>query len=220
MRKLQPYRLILFTTLQLAALFFLAWVVQQILPVLVNQLFMGMDQWNPVSIAFCWMIQVGLLVLLLSVRNFILPFILSWMRVQPFLPLKICWVLLALAGLWGYWLLIRLIVDSGSRIDFLMIGQCFLLLVLLYGFTEMAAPMGSFRAFRLLFLHQTNDRHNTISLSSQDVSKAYVNTSISPAPDSPEARSKTRHLGYPGWVWPFVWMLFFMLLNWVGCFGV
>lgn len=217
MRKLLPYRLIVFTALQLAALLFLAWVVLNLLPVMVKTLFAGMDQWNLVSIAFCWAIQVGLVAILSSVRDFLQPIALNRMATEPLLPLKISWVMLALTSLWNYRLLISLLFNTAGSIGFFIIGQWLLLLLLLYFLTAIVAPMGSFRVFRLLFLHQHNQKRNFFPLSTGDGSQTPVSKTIMPAPIPPQAKPKPRHLGYPGWVWPFVWLLVFMMLDWMGC---
>lgn len=226
MRKLLPYRLIVFTALQLAALFFLAWVVLNLLPVMVKTLFAGMNQWNFVSIAFCWAIQVGLVAVLLSVRDFLQPIVLHWMAKAPFLSLKISWVLLALASLWNYGLLISLLYNTAGRVGFFIMGQWLLLLLLLYFLTAIVAPMGSLTVYRLLFRRRKGEKfykQQGGKSGGLGADKWLIHDKASAASDFWTSHTKlavapvAKPRGFPKWVFVVLWFLFFLLLDWTGC---
>lgn len=125
-------------SLQLLALLFLNWVLQVLMPVIVDALMLGMREWDGVSVVFCWGIQVGFLIVSFSLRDHLRAYVnASGKKIHPFMKYSLLlgkvWVLCT--GLW-------LLISKMNGFGFLLLGEMMLLMVQIYGWVGMAAPMG------------------------------------------------------------------------------
>ncbi len=133
--------------LQLLALLFLNWMLLVLMPVIVEALMLGMLEWDAVGVVFCWGIQVAFLIVSFSLRDYLMAYVhASVKQVHPFMKYSLLlgkvWVLCT-----GVWLLISKMNGFG----FLLLGEMMLLMVQIYCWVGMAAPISirtSFRAQR------------------------------------------------------------------------
>jgi hypothetical protein len=98
----------------------------------------GMLEWNAVSVVFCWTIQIGFLIVSFSLHDHLLLQVKKWEKKMPtwmkyILLLGKAWV--CLSGAW-------LVIDATPGFSFLVIGESMLLLLQIYCWVGIVAPMG------------------------------------------------------------------------------
>lgn len=118
---------------QVGLLVLTGWGVGVIFPTVVSELLQGMLHWTKAGVAYCWLIQVGILSVLLSLRRFT-------RQLVPVGSPRFSTILILAVKAWIGWQLIRLLVAATDKFSFLMAGQWLLFLVQLYVFMEMVAP--------------------------------------------------------------------------------
>lgn len=77
------YRLLVLTVIQLGGLGLLFWAIGAILPVIIHTLMKGMLHWTSAGIIYSWIIQLGFVLILLSIRRFLVPVVLEWIENLP-----------------------------------------------------------------------------------------------------------------------------------------
>jgi hypothetical protein len=93
----------------------------------------GMLHWTKAGVAYCWLIQVGILSVLLSLKRYTRQLVIAG-------PARFSTIVCLPFKVWIGWQLIRLLVAATGKFSFLVAGQWLLFLVQLYVFMEMVAP--------------------------------------------------------------------------------
>lgn len=200
----KPYQFLLLAGLQLGGLGFLFWATGTMLPVVIDTLIKGMTGWTTWGIVYSWVVQLGCVLVSISLRRFLLPVVLASIKDFPVFYLRILWYLLGLGGCAVLWRLFQELAAATSAFGYFVMGEWVLIITQFYLLVSMAAPVCSVEGYRFIFKgidvtvpRQIKHNHST----------ALVKTT----PSRPVAK------GYPGWVWPVLWFLFWVLLRWMGC---
>lgn len=204
----KPYQFLLLSGIQLGGLGLLFWAIGAILPVVIHTLMKGMLHWTIAGIIYSWIIQLGFVLILLSIRRFLVPVVLEWIENLPVFYLRIVWCLLCLGSLTVLWRLFRLLASATTELNYFVMGEWAFVIIQLYLLAGIAAPLCSVEGYQLLF----KGRNITVPKQNKKIASSPV---LLPAKRATMQRPLRR--GYPGWIWPVLWFLFWVLLDWVGC---
>lgn len=200
----QLYQFLLLAGLQLGGLGLLFWATGAILPVVIQTLIGGMLGWTAVGILYSWLVQLGGILVSLSIRRFLVPVVLASLKDLPVFYLRILWYLLGMGICAVLWQLFQQLASATTAFSYFVMGEWVLIISQLYLLASLAAPVCSVEGYRFIFkgidlavTHQTKNK--------------YLTELVKAAPPRRPSR------GYPGWIWPILWFLFWVLLHWMGC---
>jgi len=200
----KPYQFLLLSGLQLGGVGFLFWATGAILPVVIDTLIKGMTGWTTRSIVYSWVVQLGGVLVSISLRRFLLPLVLASIKDVPVVYMRILWCLLGLSSCALLWQLFQELAAATTGFSYFVMGEWVLIITQFYLLVSLVAPLCSVEGYRFIFKgiditvpRQTKNSHST----------ALVKT----------GPSRRVAKGYPGWIWPVLWFLFWVLLRWMGC---
>lgn len=202
----KPYQFLLLAGLQLGGLGFLFWATGAILPVVIDTLIKGMTDWTTRGIVYSWVVQLGCILISLSLRRFLVPVVLASIKDFPVVYLRILWYLLGLGICAVLWQLFQELEAATTGVSYFVMGEWVLMITQFYLLVSMAAPVCSVEGYRFIFkgINITEPRQ---------IKNNHSITLVKTA--QPRRIAK----GYPGWVWPVLWFLLWVLLRWMGCRG-
>ena len=199
------YQLMVAAIVQLGGLWFLFWATQVLLPVIIQELLNGMHTWSTAAVLFSWVIQLCAIFVTLSVRSFLVPAVLQWTEHLPLFYLRILWGLLCFGTCIVLWYLFRQLQTLTTAVDYFVVVEWALIIIQLYLLACIVAPLGSVKGYQWLF----RARDTTVNFKNRKIpSSSGVLITKKPIP-------LYTSRGYPGWIWPIVWFLFLVMLDWV-----
>jgi len=132
--------------------------------------------------------------------------VLASLKDFPVFYLRILWYLLGLDICAVLWRLFQQLDAATMGFSYFIMGEWLLIITQFYLLVSLVAPLCSVEGYRFIFKginitesRQIKNNHST----------ALVKTV------QPRRVAK----GYPGWIWPVLWFLFWVLLRWMGCKG-